>query len=79
MPERHQPVEAPRLDRYMVFLFGLLSTATLFEGFDSGMLSFAAPEVRADLGIDRSEWGLLNGVVRLGVALSFVFVLFTGR
>lgn len=75
MPERNQPVEAPRLDRYMIFLFGLLSTATLFEGFDSGMLSFAAPEVRADLDIDRSEWGLLNGVVRLGVALSFVFLI----
>ena len=79
MPAHAQPVEAPRLDRYMIFLFGLLSTATLFEGFDAGMLSFAAPEVRADLGIDRSEWGLLNGVVRLGVALSFVFLLLADR
>jgi len=74
-----EPVEAPRLDPYLLFLFSLLSTATLFEGFDSGMLSFAAPEVRASLDIDRSEWGLLNGVVRLGVTASFVFLLVADR
>lgn len=79
MPAHAQPVEAPRLDPYLLFLFSLLSTATLFEGFDSGMLSFAAPEVRASLGIDRSEWGLLNGVVRLGVTVSFVFLLVADR
>lgn len=79
MPAPAHPLEAPRLDRYLIFLFGLLSTATLFEGFDAGMLSFAAPEVRASLGIDRAEWGFLNGLVRLGVTLSFFFLLIADR
>ena len=79
MPAPARPVEAPQLTPYLLFLFALLSTATLFEGFDAGMLSFAAPEVRASLGIDRAEWGLLNGVVRLGVTVSFIFLLVADR
>jgi len=64
---------------YLWFLFVLLSTATLFDGFDSGMLSFAAPESRRTLGIDLSEWGLINSFIRLGVWASFVFMLFADR
>jgi hypothetical protein len=33
----------------------LLSTATLFGGFNAGMLSFAAPESRRTLDISRSN------------------------
>ncbi len=69
------PLEAQRLSPYLVALFGLLSTATLFEGFDSAMHSFAAPEVRASLGISRESWGMVSGITRLGVAASFVFML----
>lgn len=64
---------------YLWFLFVLLSTATLFDGFDSGMLSFAAPESRRTLEIDRAEWGFVNSVVRLGVWASFLFLLFADR
>ena len=39
-------VEVDRMTPYLWFLFVLLSTATLFDGFDSGMLGFAAPESR---------------------------------
>jgi putative MFS transporter len=64
---------------YLWFLFVLLSTATLFDGFDSGMLSFAAPESRRTLDIDLAEWGLVNSVIRLGVWASFLFLLFADR
>ena len=37
---------------YLWFLFVLLSTATLFDGFDSAMLSFAAPESRKTVTIE---------------------------
>jgi putative MFS transporter len=72
-------LEATHLDRYLVFLFALLSTATLFDGFDAAMLSFAAPDARATLAISREEWGFINGFTRLGVMASFFFLLSADR
>ncbi len=72
-------LEAERMTPYLWFLFLLLSTATLFDGFDAGMLSFAAPESRQSLHIDRSEWGYINSIVRVGVWASFVFLLYADR
>jgi putative MFS transporter len=64
---------------YLWFLFTLLSTATLFDGFDSGMLSFAAPESRRTLEISMSEWGYVNSLIRVGVWASFLFMLYADR
>lgn len=72
-------VEAERITPYLGFLFLLLSTATLFDGFDAAMLGFAAPDARAALDIDRSEWGYVSGFTRLGVMLSFFFLLSADR
>ena len=68
-------LEAERLTPYLALLFALLSTATLFDGFDSAMFSFAAPDVRASLDISREEWGLVSSFTRLGVVASFFFLL----
>jgi putative MFS transporter len=73
------PLEAQRLDSYLVFLFLLLSTATLFDGFDAAMFSFAAPEVRDTLGISREQWGLVSGITRIGVMFSFLFMISADR
>ncbi len=73
------PVEATRVDPYLGLLFLLLSTATLFDGFDAGILSFGAPDTRASLNISLAEWGLLNGFIRLGVMASFFFLLYADR
>lgn len=72
-------VEAERIDGYLIFLFLLLSTATLFDGFDAAMLTVAAPDVRATLGIDLGEWGYLFAFTRLGMIASFVFLLAADR
>lgn len=72
-------LEADRVSPYLLFLFLLLSTATLFDGFDAAMLGFAAPDVRASLGIGLAEWGLIAGITRLGVMASFVFLFFADR
>ena len=69
-------LEADRVTPYLAFLFLLLSTATLFDGFDAAMISFAAPDVRATLGIDLADWGLISGITRMGVMASFVFLFF---
>jgi MFS transporter, putative metabolite:H+ symporter len=76
-PERS--LEAERVTPYLGFLFLLLSTATLFDGFDAAMIGFAAPDVRASLGIDLKDWGLISGVTRMGVMASFVFLFFADR
>ena len=43
------------------------------------MISFAAPDVRATLGIDLADWGLISGITRMGVMASFVFLFFADR
>ena len=72
-------LEAERVTPYLGFLFLLLSTATLFDGFDAAMIGFAAPDVRASLGIDLKDWGLISGITRMGVMASFVFLFFADR
>jgi putative MFS transporter len=78
-PAPPSSLEAERVGPYLVFLFVLLSTATLFDGFDSAMLTVAAPDARATLDISREEWGVLFAFNRLGMVGSFFFLLFADR
>jgi len=73
------PLEDERLARYHGFLFVLLSTATLFDGFDAAMMTFAAPDVRRTLGISLGEWSTIYGLCRLGMIASFFFLLQADR
>lgn len=72
-------LEAEGVSPYLVFLFAVVSTATLFEGFDAAMLTMAAPDVRATLDITREEWGSLFAFNRLGMVGSFFFLLLADR
>jgi MFS transporter, putative metabolite:H+ symporter len=72
-------LEIDRVTPYLAFLFLLLSTATLFDGFDSAMISFASPDVQSSFGITTAQWGGLVTLTRLGVLASFVFVFFADR
>jgi len=72
-------LEATKVDGYLVFLFVLLSTATLFDGFDAAMLTIAAPDVRQTLSIDVGDWGYLFAVTRLGMVVSFFLLLLADR
>ena len=71
--------EADRVSPYLIFLFVLLSTATFFDGFDAAMLTIAAPEARASLGISLEQWSYVFAFTRLGMIGSFVFLLFADR
>lgn len=75
----HSDLEAQHVTPYLAFLFLLLSTATLFDGFDSAMIGFAAPDVRASLGISVGEWGGVVTLTRIGVMASFLFLFFADR
>lgn len=78
-PAVRNKVEVDRVDGYLVFLFALLSTATLFDGFDAAMLTVAAPDTRKTLGISLAEWGVIFGITRLGMVASFFFLFFADR
>lgn len=78
-PPLAAPLEVERVTPYLGFLFLLLSTATLFDGFDSAMVSFAAPTLRHSLGIEISGWGPILSLTRLGVWASFLFLFFSDR
>ncbi|HEV8714914.1 MAG TPA: MFS transporter [Candidatus Binatia bacterium] len=75
-PTPHSNLEVSQVNSYLIFLFVLLSTATLFDGFDAAMLTVAAPDARETLHISLSEWGIVFGLARLGVVASFFFLLF---
>jgi len=76
MPAGPDRLEAEKLSPYLLLLFTLLSTATLFDGFDAAMMTLAAPEVRSSLGIDLKQWGYIFGFCRLGMVASFFFLLY---
>src|SRR5690606_5643265 len=78
-PAAASSLEADRLSPYLAFLFVLLSTATLFDGFDAAMMSIAAPDVRGSLDISRAEWSVIFGLYRLGMIASFFFLLYADR
>ncbi|HKA54329.1 MAG TPA: MFS transporter, partial [Candidatus Binatia bacterium] len=78
-PTPQSDLEVNQVNGYLIFLFVLLSTATLFDGFDAAMLTVAAPDARETLHISLSEWGVVFGLARLGVVASFFFLLFADR
>lgn len=78
-PAVRPPPEDERFTRYHGFLFLLLSTATLFDGFDAAMMTFAAPDVRKTLDISLGEWSTIYGLCRLGMIASFFFLLQADR
>ncbi len=75
----YSDVEVTQVNGYLIFLFALLSTATLFDGFDAAMLTVAAPDTRKTLNISLAEWGVIFGITRLGMVASFFFLFFADR
>jgi MFS family permease len=72
-------LEATEVSPYLRLLFGMLSIAILFDGFDSAMMTVAAPGARKALGISRPEWGAVFAINRAGMIASFFLLLFADR
>jgi MFS transporter, putative metabolite:H+ symporter len=60
----------PYLRRLIVFL----SVATFFEGYDFFALTQILPSLRADLGLDKADAGLLVGVINIGTMIAALVV-----
>jgi MFS family permease len=73
------PLEATAITPYLGFLFFMLATVTLADGFDAAMMTVAAPDARETLGISRPQWGVVFGITRAGMIASFFLLLFADR
>jgi MFS transporter, putative metabolite:H+ symporter len=67
-PELHPP------RRYRWMLFGLLMSATIFEGYDITIFHLCTPDIARTFAMDNAAIGIVATVVRFGGILSFLIV-----
>ncbi len=63
-----------RLSGYQWKLFVFLSVASFFEGYDFLALTQILPNLRADMGLDKADAGLLVAVINLGTVVAYLLV-----
>ena len=63
-----------KLTRHHWQLFGFLSVATFFEGYDHIALSQILPEFRADMNVGEGEGGLIVSLINIGTILAYLLV-----
>ncbi|MEL6179105.1 MAG: MFS transporter [Myxococcota bacterium] len=62
------------LTGYHYKLFFFLGVATFFEGFDFLALAQLLPNLRADMGLDKADAGLMVGAINAGTILAYLLV-----
>jgi putative MFS transporter len=70
---------APRTAGYLRFLFALLMSATVFEGYDITIFHLCTPDIARTFAMGDPAVGAMASVVRIGGMLSFFFVLLADR
>jgi putative MFS transporter len=80
-PERARPsvAFAPRPDRYLWVMFGLLMSVTVFEGYDVTIFHLCTPDIARTFHMDDAAVGLMASVVRFGGMLAFFVVVMSDR
>ncbi len=74
MQEHAQPVTPSKFTPYQWKLFGFLSVATFFEGYDFIALSQILPNFRAEMGLDKSDGALMYGLINIGTIVAYVLI-----
>ena len=70
---------APRPDRYLWVMFGLLMSVTVFEGYDVTIFHLCTPDIARTFHMDDAAVGLMASVVRFGGMLAFFVVVMSDR
>ncbi|MGB6552163.1 MAG: MFS transporter [Candidatus Binataceae bacterium] len=60
--------------RYLPLLFGLLMSATIFEGYDITIFHLCTPDIMRSFAMSDASIGLVATIVRLGGLVSFLLV-----
>jgi putative MFS transporter len=70
---------SPPPRRYLRFLFALLMSATIFEGYDITIFHLCTPDIARTFALGDAAVGVMASIVRVGGMLSFFFVLLADR
>ena len=68
------PAAPEKLTAYHWKLFGFLSVATFFEGYDHIALSQLLPNLREAFGVDEAQAGVMITVINVGTILAYFLV-----
>src|SRR5882724_6012167 len=77
--DRHATPGLPRPRRYLVALFAMLMSATIFEGYDITIFHLCTPEIARAFHMGDPTVGLMASIVRFGGMLSFFVVILADR
>ena len=70
---------SPPSRRYLVALFAMLMSATIFEGYDITIFHLCTPDIARTFHMNDAAVGLMATIVRLGGMFSFFFVILADR
>lgn len=72
------PEKAP-LSSYHRWLFFFLGVAGFFEGYDTFAFTQLLPQIRAEMGMSKSDAGLLIGIINIGAIVAYALVRLADR
>ena len=64
---------------YLWALMGMLVSATVFDSFNLAILSTVAPIIQQLHGLNNTQWGLVNLIIRVGAVVSFFILMLADR
>ncbi len=67
------------MSRYLWALMAMVVSATVFDSFNIAILSTVAPIIQNLHGLNNTQWGLVNLVVRVGALASFFILMLADR
>src|SRR5438128_1880261 len=70
-PSQSRPLEVSEMTPYLWALMGMLVSATIFDAFNIAILSTVAPIIQQLHGLNNTQWGLVNLIIRVGAVVSF--------
>jgi MFS transporter, putative metabolite:H+ symporter len=74
-----RPLEVSEMTPYLWALMGMLVSATIFDAFNISILSTVAPVIQQLHGLNNTQWGLVNLIIRVGAVVSFFILILADR
>jgi MFS transporter, putative metabolite:H+ symporter len=74
-----RPLEVSEMTPYLWGLMGMLVSATIFDAFNISILSTVAPIIQQLHGLNNTQWGLVNLIIRVGAVVSFFILIMADR
>jgi len=79
MMSRSPTPEVSEMTPYLWALMGMLVSATVFDAFNLAILSTVAPMIQKVHGLNNTQWGLVNLIIRVGAVISFFVLMLADR